>query len=120
MVHPRTIGELTARLSRRELSARETLQGCLDQIHRIDGDLKAFLSLDAADAFAQADAVDREIADGADLTGRPLLGVPIALKDVLCQRGQPANLRSQRLDGGEHVIGRRTRRSVKASSPYRN
>ena len=62
MLNQLTISELTAKLDRREVSAREATQACLDQIGRIDSQLHAFLSLDAHDALAQADAVDRAIA----------------------------------------------------------
>lgn len=91
MLHRLTISELTARLARREVSAREATQACLDQIARVDGDIRAFISHDPADALAQADAADKAIAAGADFTRQPLLGVPIALKDVLAVKGQPLN-----------------------------
>ncbi|HEX4646351.1 MAG TPA: Asp-tRNA(Asn)/Glu-tRNA(Gln) amidotransferase subunit GatA, partial [Verrucomicrobiae bacterium] len=51
------------------------------------------LSYDAADALAQADAVDKAIAGGA--TQRPLLGVPVAIKDVLAVKNQPLNCASK-------------------------
>jgi aspartyl-tRNA(Asn)/glutamyl-tRNA(Gln) amidotransferase subunit A len=89
MLNQLTIAELTARLTRREATARETVQACLDQIRRVDGDIKAFLSYDAEEALAQADAADKALAAGASHTERPLLGVPVALKDVLAVRNQP-------------------------------
>ncbi len=95
MLNQLTIAELTARLARREVSAREATQACLDQIQRVDGQIKAFLSHDAADALAQADAADAAIAVGADFKERPLLGVPIAVKDVLCVKNQPLNCGSK-------------------------
>jgi Asp-tRNA(Asn)/Glu-tRNA(Gln) amidotransferase A subunit family amidase len=57
----------------------------------VDGAIKAFLSYDAADALAQADAADKELAAGGSFPRKPLLGVPIALKDVLCVKGHPCN-----------------------------
>ena len=95
MLHRLTIHELTARLARREVSAREAMQACLDQVARVDGDIHAFLSHDPADALAQADAADQAIAAGADFAQQPLLGVPIALKDVLAVQGQPLNCASK-------------------------
>ncbi|MEN9574541.1 MAG: glutamyl-tRNA amidotransferase [Verrucomicrobiota bacterium] len=95
MLHRLTISELTARLARREVSARETMQACLDQVARVDGDIRAFLSHDPADALAQAEAADQAIAGGASFDQQPLLGVPIALKDVLAVRGQPLNCASK-------------------------
>lgn len=88
-----TISELTPRLDRRELSAREAMQACLDQIQRVDGQIHAFLSCDAPDALAQADAADRQRASGHN--GKPLLGVPVAIKDVIAVKGQPLNCGSK-------------------------
>lgn len=95
MLNQLTISELTARLARRETSARETTQACLDQILRVDDRIKAFLSHDAADALAQADTADAALAAGATHAQRPLLGVPIALKDVLAVKDQPLNCGSK-------------------------
>ena len=89
-----TISELTAKLARREVSAREATQACLDQIARVDGQIHAFISHDAADALAQADAADKELSNGGR-TARCLLGVPIAVKDVLAVKNQPLNCASK-------------------------
>ncbi len=95
MLNQLTISELTARLARREVSAREATQACLDQIARVDGPIHAFISHDAADALAQADAADQALAVGATHAQQPLLGVPIAVKDVLAVKGQPLNCGSK-------------------------
>jgi aspartyl-tRNA(Asn)/glutamyl-tRNA(Gln) amidotransferase subunit A len=94
MLNQLTISELTARLNRREVSAREAVQACLDRIARVDPTVHAFLSHDAADALAQADAADAALArnEGAR---RPLLGVPVAVKDVLAVKDQPLNCGSK-------------------------
>ncbi len=92
MLNQLTISELQSRLSRREVSAREALTACLDRIKRVDGQVKAFLSYDEADAFAQADAADQQLKAGAN---KPLLGVPIGMKDVFAVRGHPLNCASK-------------------------
>ena len=94
MLNQLTISELTAKLARREVSAREATQACLDQIARVDGAIHAFISHDAADALAQADAADKELSQGGR-TARCLLGVPIAVKDVLAVKNQPLNCASK-------------------------
>jgi len=101
MLHQLTISELTAKLKRREVSAREATQACLDQIARVDGKIHAFLSHDAADALAQADAADQLRTQGDPGPSRPLLGVPIAVKDVLAVKDQPLNCGSKIL--GKYV-----------------
>ncbi len=98
MLNQLTLTELTGRLARRECSAREAMEQCLAQIQRVDPTVRAFLSYDAADALAQADAADRALGAGATHRDQPLLGVPIALKDVLAVRGQPLGCASKILE----------------------
>jgi aspartyl-tRNA(Asn)/glutamyl-tRNA(Gln) amidotransferase subunit A len=95
MLNQLTISELSAKLAKREISAREITQSCLDQIARVDGKIHAFISHDSADALAQADAVDQEIAAGATPAQKPLLGMPIAIKDVLAVKNQPLHCGSK-------------------------
>jgi aspartyl-tRNA(Asn)/glutamyl-tRNA(Gln) amidotransferase subunit A len=95
MLNQLTISGLTTKLARREVSARDAMQSCLDQIKRVDGQIHAFISYDAVDALAQADAADKAIASGAAHGPRPLLGVPIGIKDVLAVKGQPLNCASK-------------------------
>ena len=99
MLHRLTISELTAGLARREFTAREAAQSCLDHIAKVDSQVRAFLSIDAVDALRQADAADAALAAGASHETRPLLGVPIALKDVLCHKDQPCSCASKILKG---------------------
>src|SRR4051794_25617748 len=93
MLNQLTISELTAKLNRGETSAREVMQACLDQIKRVDTEIHAFMSLDEADALAQADAADAQRGHGSD--GKPLLGVPVAIKDVIAVKNQPLNCGSK-------------------------
>jgi aspartyl-tRNA(Asn)/glutamyl-tRNA(Gln) amidotransferase subunit A len=95
MLNQLTVSELAAKLARREVSAREVTQSCLNQIARVDGQIHAFISHDAADALAQADAADKLISQGSNGTSRPLLGIPIAVKDVLAVKNQPLNCGSK-------------------------
>jgi aspartyl-tRNA(Asn)/glutamyl-tRNA(Gln) amidotransferase subunit A len=95
MLNQLTISELTAKLARREVSAREATQACLDQIARVDGKIHAFISHDDADALAQADAADKLLAAGGNGASHPLLGIPIGVKDVLAVKNQPLNCGSK-------------------------
>jgi aspartyl-tRNA(Asn)/glutamyl-tRNA(Gln) amidotransferase subunit A len=95
MLNQLTISELQKRLAAREATAREAVHVCLDQIKRVDESVKAFLSYDEADALRQADAVDKLIAGGATTAQYPLLGAPIAVKDVLAVKGHPLNCSSR-------------------------
>jgi aspartyl-tRNA(Asn)/glutamyl-tRNA(Gln) amidotransferase subunit A len=93
-----TLSALTGRLARREVSARETLQACLTQIRRVDSQVGAFLEWNESDALAQAEVADAEWARGGHPT-KPLLGVPIAIKDVIAVKGQRLRCASKILDG---------------------
>ena len=95
MLNQLTISELRAKLAKGEVSAREATQACLDQISRVDGKIHAFISHNDADALAQADATDKLLSQGGNGTDRPLLGVPVAVKDVLAVKGQPLNCGSK-------------------------
>jgi len=73
MLNQLTISGLTGKLAKREVSAREAMQSCLDQIARVDGKIHAFISHNAADALVQADAADKEISGGTNHSQKPLL-----------------------------------------------
>lgn len=95
MLNQLTISELQKRLAARDVSARDAVRSCVEQIQRVDGQVKAFLSYDEADALQQADAADKLFANGAKLERYPLLGVPLAMKDVLAVKGHPLNCASK-------------------------
>lgn len=92
MLNRLTISELSQKLAKREVSARELMQSCLDQIQRVEGQLHAFISYNAEDALAQADAADKAIAAGSKQT---LLGIPVGMKDVLAVKDHPLNCGSK-------------------------
>lgn len=96
MLHQSTISELRQRLQSREISAREATQACLERVAAVDDKVKAFVSHDAEDALAQADAADQLLAE--DAKDKPLLGVPIAVKDVLAKKGAPLQCGSKILE----------------------
>jgi aspartyl-tRNA(Asn)/glutamyl-tRNA(Gln) amidotransferase subunit A len=98
MLNTLTLTELATQLAKREVSSRAAVEACLAQIQRHDGELHAFLNYNSADALAQADAADRAIAAGATHAEKPLLGVPIAIKDVIAVKGQPLTCASKILE----------------------
>lgn len=92
-----TASELGRRIAAREVTSVEVTQAFLDQIARVDGEVRAFLHVDADGALAQAAAVDARIEVGEELG--PLAGVPVALKDLFCQEGVPTTAASRILEG---------------------
>ncbi|HTV43430.1 MAG TPA: Asp-tRNA(Asn)/Glu-tRNA(Gln) amidotransferase subunit GatA [Candidatus Sulfotelmatobacter sp.] len=90
-----TISELAPRLAAREISARQIMQSCLDRMARVEGKIHAFISWNEKDALAQADAADRDISRGITHSEKPLLGIPVAIKDVMAVKDQPLNCASK-------------------------
>ena len=82
-----TLVELADQLASGALSSRQLTQSCLDRIAQVDPVVHAFLKVDAADALAQADAADAERARPGAAGGKPLLGIPIGIKDVIAVKG---------------------------------
>ena len=80
----------------REISALELTEAHLTQIDRLDPDIRAFLTVSADFAREQAHAADEARAAGDE---RPLLGIPIALKDVLSTKGIETTCGSKILKG---------------------
>ena len=89
--------QMAAALADGSTSAVELTKAHLDQIAAVDGQVKAFLHVDAQGALDQAKAVDEKRKSGKKLS--PLAGIPLALKDVLAQRGVPTTAGSKILQG---------------------
>src|SRR5690242_19021694 len=81
-----------------QLISEELTRAHLERIERLDGRLNAFMTVTGERALAQARAADARRKAG---ERGPLLGVPIALKDVLCTRGVRTTCSSKIL---EHFV----------------
>ncbi|MFI5272651.1 MAG: amidase [Ktedonobacterales bacterium] len=93
---PLTIAEALRRIRSGELTAAALVDGCLRQIERLDPTLKACVTVMAESAREQAQAADT--APAARRDQRPLLGIPIGLKDLLQTRGVRTTAGSRVLD----------------------
>src|SRR5690349_8078016 len=58
MLNELTIAEAARRVRAKEISARDLAQACIDRVKTVDGQVKAFMSYDEADALAQAAVID--------------------------------------------------------------
>ena len=92
-----TISELRAALSSRKSAATQAAQSCFARIDADDPTIHAWLSLNRDAALQTAAAIDAAAAKGESLPA--LAGVPIGIKDVLTQAGQPATAGSKILEG---------------------
>jgi len=89
--------EMAQALSQGEISSIELTQAHLDQISAVDSDVHAFLHVDTEGALSQAKEIDARRKAGEKLS--PLAGVPLALKDVMVQKGIPTTCGSKMLEG---------------------
>jgi aspartyl-tRNA(Asn)/glutamyl-tRNA(Gln) amidotransferase subunit A len=96
-------------LSRGETTAEALASAFLQAIRQRDPKVRAFLPVDEAGALEQARTVDEKRKRGEPLG--VLAGIPVALKDVLCTRGQHTTCASKILDNfipsyDAHVVER--------------
>jgi aspartyl-tRNA(Asn)/glutamyl-tRNA(Gln) amidotransferase subunit A len=93
----RSAHEMSAAMVAGEITSEKLTQEHFDRIAEVDADVHAFLYLDHQGALAQARAVDAARARGEKVG--PLAGVPLALKDVMVQKGIPTTAGSKILEG---------------------
>ncbi len=93
----RTAADLAEALATGETTSVELTEAHLDRIAAVDGDIHAFLHVDAEGALAAARACDERRTAGAPASA--LDGVPVAVKDVLATRGLPTTCGSRILEG---------------------
>ena len=95
-LHRLTIAELSGKLASGECSSVDIVNDVLDSIDANDGKVGAYLTIDRASALEQAKAADTARVAGAI---SPLLGIPVAIKDLLNVKGQPCTCSSKILEG---------------------
>ncbi|NUS28323.1 MAG: amidase [Streptomyces sp.] len=88
MTHDRSAGlvETARALADGTVTSRTLVERTLARIEADQGSLNAFRIVRAEAALAEADAADKELAAG---VRRPLLGVPVAVKDDMDVAGEP-------------------------------
>ena len=93
-----TLAELSAALAAKRVSSVELTGAFLDRVRKLNPDLNAFITVDRERSLAQARAADAKRAHG---DAGPLTGIPVALKDIYCTKGQRTTCGSRML---EHFI----------------
>ncbi len=84
-----TIASLAADIRAGKLSPVEATRACLDRIARLDGRLRAFITVDAEGALGAARALEADASAGR--WRGALHGVPVAVKDLCHLRGLPCS-----------------------------
>ncbi|MEW6403941.1 MAG: Asp-tRNA(Asn)/Glu-tRNA(Gln) amidotransferase subunit GatA [Chloroflexota bacterium] len=91
-----SLTEMQSALTRGEISSVELTQATFDSIEALNPKLHAFLHLAPEQALEKAKQADEARARKVD---RPLLGIPLAIKDVLTVEGMPCTCGSKILEG---------------------
>ncbi len=91
-----TLTQARQRLRTGAISAVALTQAHLERIRALDPRVRAYLTVTEERALQAAEEADRRLAAGDDA---PLLGLPLAIKDVLTTEGVPTTAGSRILEG---------------------
>ena len=91
----RSLKSLGLALAAKEISSVELTQLFLDRISRLNPEINAYLTLDPQKSLAQAAEADARRAEG---QAGPLLGIPLAQKDIFCTKGWRTTCGSRMLE----------------------
>jgi len=90
-----TIREAQRLLETRQLSSVELTGDYLERIRKVEPEVHAFVTVTDELALKQAQEADDLLAAG---KGRPLTGIPVAIKDNMCTRGVRTTCASKMLE----------------------
>lgn len=93
--HELDIAALSKLLQNREVSAKELAADALKAIAETDKTVGAYLTVAEEEAYRQAEAADRMLAEG---TAGALTGIPFAMKDNICTKGVRTTCASKMLE----------------------
>ncbi|TCL69984.1 aspartyl/glutamyl-tRNA(Asn/Gln) amidotransferase subunit A [Hydrogenispora ethanolica] len=91
-----TAHELSAAISNKDLKVAEVAADFFRRIEAVDPKVRAYVTLNEAEAMAQAEQLDRRLAKGEKLP--PLAGIPIAVKDNISTAGLRTTCSSKMLE----------------------
>ena len=92
-----TADKLVSLYRNRDLTATEVITSVFEEIDKVDGDIRAFITLCRDRALEDARRADSKIAAGEPLD--PMTGVPVAIKDNMAIRDVPTTCASKILEG---------------------
>ena len=92
-----SIRSQAARIQSGEQSVHSLLDSFLERIETHNPRIHALTHLDQEDARKQALQIEETIQSGQALQNKPLLGIPIAIKDNIAQQGHPLSCASNML-----------------------
>lgn len=93
-----TIKQSLDKLSKKEISSVELTKSCLEQIKKHNPEINAFITVDEAGALEQAESADKLASQGEAWEAKPLLGIPVAVKDIFLTKGLKTTAASKVLE----------------------
>jgi aspartyl-tRNA(Asn)/glutamyl-tRNA(Gln) amidotransferase subunit A len=96
-LYEKSLSEIRSQLLAKELTVTEVVEACIKRIEETEPSIQALISVQAEEAREQARAMD---AAGPDAS-KPLWGVPLTVKDLLCTKGTKTTCGSKILENFE-------------------
>lgn len=93
-----TLTEMRDRLASGDVRPVEAVQSCLERMEATEGRVHALITVMADQAMDEARALEQAREKAGPDPSRPLWGVPVAVKDVICAKGAPATCGSRMLE----------------------
>ena len=93
-----SLSSLQLRLQQGEISSRDIVSAYLKRIETSNPELNALIHVNSDGALAQADAADQALAANPKPDDKPLLGLPVAIKANIAEKGQPLTCASKMLE----------------------
>ncbi|MCW8949270.1 MAG: amidase family protein, partial [Sedimenticola sp.] len=94
-MHNKTISELALGLRVGDFTSVELTRSYLDRVSKFNNELNSYITVCEESALQSAEIADRRIRAG---EAEPLLGIPIAHKDIFCTEGVKTSCGSKMLD----------------------
>ena len=93
----KTASELERMLDSREITSVELTKSVIGRTKSIDDKINAFISYDEEKTLKEAEESDKRRKNGQKLSN--LDGIPVGIKDIISERGQPLTCASKILEG---------------------
>lgn len=96
-LNEQTISEAIKNLKGKRFSSLDLVKSCLKRIKESDPKIKAFITVCEEEALSQAKKADEEIEKNLPID-KPLLGIPLVIKDNFCTKGVKTTASSKVLE----------------------
>ncbi len=94
-----TIKQAKEGLKQKKFSSLDLTKACLERIKQVEGKINAFVTVTEKEALEAAKKADELALQGETLETKPLLGIPVSIKDNFCTEGIQTTASSKVLEG---------------------